>query len=341
MEPRPTLALTLGDPAGIGPEIMAKALAEGSALRRRSSRSSSATAACSRRSSRAAGWISSSAASSARRGARRARRRRPDRPRQRGRGPLRRDRRRPRPRGAGVDRARLRARARRRRRRASSPARSTRRRRKAGGLKFPGHTELLADLLGADPDDVYTMFVVGKLRIFFLTRHLSLRDAIDALDEDRVHGAIVHVAGLLRRPRRRRAARRARRAEPARGRGRDDGRRGDRVLAPGGRARAGGRRRRRRARSRPTRSSTRATRAASTASSRSTTTRATSPSKTLDFFGTVSATLGLPVIRTSVDHGTAFDLAGQWQADARGQIAALRVGAELAPGALRAAGARA
>ena len=64
-------------------------------------------------------------------------------------------------------------------------------------------------------------------------------------------------------------------------------------------------------------------------------------SKTLDFFGTVSATLGLPVIRTSVDHGTAYDLAGQWQADARGQIAALRVAAELAPGALRAAGARA
>ena len=42
------------------------------------------------------------------------------------------------------------------------------------------------------------MFVVGKLRIFFLTRHLSLRDAIDALNVDRVHGAIVHVAGLLK-----------------------------------------------------------------------------------------------------------------------------------------------
>ena len=53
-------------------------------------------------------------------------------------------------------------------------------------------------------------------------------------------------------------------------------------------------------------------------------------SKTLDFFGTVSATLGLPVIRTSVDHGTAFDLAGTWKADARGQVNALRVGAELA-----------
>ena len=55
----------------------------------------------------------------------------------------------------------------------------------------------------------------------------------------------------------------------------------------------------------------------------------------LDFFGTVSATLGLPVIRTSVDHGTAYDLAGRWEADARGQVNALRVGAELAPGALQ------
>ena len=52
-------------------------------------------------------------------------------------------------------------------------------------------------------------------------------------------------------------------------------------------------------------------------------------SKTLDFFGTVSATLGLPVIRTSVDHGTAFDLAGRFEADARGQVNALRVAAEL------------
>src|SRR3954447_11236954 len=68
---------------------------------------------------------------------------------------------------------------------------------RAGGLKFPGHTELLADLLGADPDGVYTMFVVGKLRIFFLTRHLSLRDAIDTLEEGKVFNGIVRVNELL------------------------------------------------------------------------------------------------------------------------------------------------
>lgn len=41
--------------------------------------------------------------------------------------------------------------------------------------------------------------------------------------------------------------------------------------------------------------------------------------------------LGLPVIRTSVDHGTAYDIAGRWRADLGGQVAAMQVAAELAP----------
>lgn len=45
--------------------------------------------------------------------------------------------------------------------------------------------------------------------------------------------------------------------------------------------------------------------------------------KTLDFHGTVSLTMGLEFLRTSVDHGTAFDIAGQGVADARGMIAAI------------------
>jgi 4-hydroxythreonine-4-phosphate dehydrogenase len=199
---------------------------------------------------------------------------------------------------------------------------------RAGGLKVPGHTELLADLLGADPDGVFTMFVAGRLRIFFLTRHLSLRDAIDALTIARVHDGIVRVDGLLRElgvddPHVALAA-----LNPHAGEGGMMGDEEIEILRPAvERARADG-------------------------------IRVSGPvpadavfhqghegrfdgvislfhdqghiaSKTLDFFGTVSATLGLPVIRTSVDHGTAFDLAGTWQADARGQINALRVGAEL------------
>ena len=40
------------------------------------------------------------------------------------------------------------------------------------------------------------------------------------------------------------------------------------------------------------------------------------PMKLLDFEHTVNISLGLPIIRTSVDHGTAFDIAGKNQADA-------------------------
>ena len=205
---------------------------------------------------------------------------------------------------------------------------------KAGGLKFPGHTELLADLLGADPDDVFTMFVVGKLRIFFLTRHLSLRDAIDSLETDRVHAAIVRVGQLLGElgvdsPKVALAAlnphasehgmmgdEEGRVLEPAVERAKDDGVDvvgpvpADAVFHQGHEGRFDG----------------------VIALYHD---QGHIAAKTLDFFGTVSATLGLPVIRTSVDHGTAYDLAGRWEADARGQVNALRVGAELAPGVLQ------
>ncbi|SFR47771.1 4-hydroxythreonine-4-phosphate dehydrogenase PdxA [Litoreibacter janthinus] len=49
------------------------------------------------------------------------------------------------------------------------------------------------------------------------------------------------------------------------------------------------------------------------------------PIKTIDFAGGVNVTLGLPFIRTSPDHGTAFDIAGTGVADATSTIAALRM----------------
>jgi 4-hydroxythreonine-4-phosphate dehydrogenase len=52
--------------------------------------------------------------------------------------------------------------------------------------------------------------------------------------------------------------------------------------------------------------------------------------KLIDFENTVNVSLGLPIIRTSVDHGTAFDIAGQNKADPRNMIAALTMGAEMA-----------
>lgn len=54
------------------------------------------------------------------------------------------------------------------------------------------------------------------------------------------------------------------------------------------------------------------------------------PLKTVDFAGGVNVTLGLPFVRTSPDHGTAFDIAGQNRADPASMIAAIRTAAAMA-----------
>ena len=54
------------------------------------------------------------------------------------------------------------------------------------------------------------------------------------------------------------------------------------------------------------------------------------PIKTIDFAGGVNVTLGLPFVRTSPDHGTAFDIAGRGEADPTSLIAALRMAAKMA-----------
>ena len=54
------------------------------------------------------------------------------------------------------------------------------------------------------------------------------------------------------------------------------------------------------------------------------------PIKTLDFAGGVNVTLGLPFVRTSPDHGTAFDIAGRGIADPSSMLAALRMAWNMA-----------
>jgi 4-hydroxythreonine-4-phosphate dehydrogenase len=63
------------------------------------------------------------------------------------------------------------------------------------------------------------------------------------------------------------------------------------------------------------------------------------PLKTLDMDHGVNVTLGLPIVRTSPDHGTAYDIAGKGIADPSSLIAALELAADLA--VRRAAAARA
>lgn len=57
--------------------------------------------------------------------------------------------------------------------------------------------------------------------------------------------------------------------------------------------------------------------------------QATIASKLVDFGDAVNVTLGLPFIRTSVDHGTAYDIAGTGAADPSGMLAALRLAADM------------
>ena len=54
------------------------------------------------------------------------------------------------------------------------------------------------------------------------------------------------------------------------------------------------------------------------------------PVKLLAFGKAVNVTLGLPIVRTSVDHGTAFDIAGRGVADASSMVEAVCLAARLA-----------
>jgi 4-hydroxythreonine-4-phosphate dehydrogenase len=58
------------------------------------------------------------------------------------------------------------------------------------------------------------------------------------------------------------------------------------------------------------------------------------PMKLVDFAGTVNVSLGTPIIRTSVDHGTAFDIAGRNLADATNMKYAMRLAVRMAKGRL-------
>jgi 4-hydroxythreonine-4-phosphate dehydrogenase len=59
------------------------------------------------------------------------------------------------------------------------------------------------------------------------------------------------------------------------------------------------------------------------------------PMKLVDFEGTVNVSLGMPIIRTSVDHGTAFDIAGRNLANADNMKAAMKLAVRMAAGKMK------
>ena len=184
----------------------------------------------------------------------------------------------------------------------------------AGGYDFPGHTEMLADLTGSR---TAMMLASNKLRVVLATTHVPLRDVVDALTaEVIVESAEITRKGLqdwfdIAHPRIALCA-----LNPHAG---DSGRFGDeeaRVLEPAARAAGiGG----------PFSADTifvRAMRGEFDAVIAPYHDVGMTAIKVASFGSAVNVTLGLPFPRTSPDHGTAFDIAGQNKADASSMIEA-------------------
>ncbi len=195
------------------------------------------------------------------------------------------------------------------------------------GVPHIGHTEMLGDLSGVS--EPLTMFQVRNLRIFFLSRHVSLRKACDLVKKERILLYIMEMEKALRslgmeKPRIAVAA-----LNPHGGEHGLFGDEEEREIKP----------------------------AIKEAQEKGYNVHGPIPAdsvfwaclsekydavlslyhdqghiaaKTLDFHRTVSVTLGLPFIRTSVDHGTAMDIAGKGIADPISMIEAIKVAAQYA-----------
>ncbi len=196
------------------------------------------------------------------------------------------------------------------------------------GFAFPGHTEFLAHLAGVDR--VVMMLACPELRVVPATIHIALSEVPAALTEALLEDTIrITHASLMRdfgipAPRLAVAG-----LNPHAGEGGAMGWEEERMIRPlVARLAAEG-------------IDIRGPMSADTmfhAAARNTYDvaicayhdQALIPIKTIDFAGGVNVTLGLPFVRTSPDHGTAYDIAGRGIADPSSLIAALRMAREMA-----------
>lgn len=189
------------------------------------------------------------------------------------------------------------------------------------GYHYPGHTEMLTELFGVE--GVYTMFEVGALRIFFLTRHHPLSAVPGLLSVALVHDGITRCLGFLTDLGVENPVLAVAALNPHSGEHGLLGTEEQAILQPAvEQAQREGYRVEGPIPADAVFYQARMGRYAGVLSLYHD--QGHIAAKTLDFYGTVSVTLGLPVLRTSVDHGTAFDIAGRGVANAHGQTAALR-----------------
>jgi 4-hydroxythreonine-4-phosphate dehydrogenase len=199
---------------------------------------------------------------------------------------------------------------------------------KAAAIGFTGHTEMFGGLTGTK--DPLTLFQVHSLRIFFLTRHVSLRKACDMVTRERLADYIVRCDAALKMLGVSSGTLAVAGLNPHNG---EHGLFGDEEgieVEPAVRA------------AREKGIDVTGPVPADSVFSQALHGKYSAvlslyhdqghiAAKTLDFEKTISLTLGMPFLRTSVDHGTAFDIAGKGIAGSVSMEEAIRLAAEYGP----------
>lgn len=199
---------------------------------------------------------------------------------------------------------------------------------RAGNINYIGHTEIFGDLTGSH--DPLTMFETTGLRVFFLTRHLSLRDMLDKIKKDRIIDYVKRCTEALRKLGVTEGTMAVAGLNPHSGEHGLFGyeevneiapaveqlqKEGYKVVGPI---------------------------PADSVFHQAHIGRYNSvlslyhdqghiATKTLDFERTISVTNGMPILRTSVDHGTAFDIAGKNIVSEVSMVEAIYLAAKYAP----------
>ncbi|HHW30247.1 MAG TPA: 4-hydroxythreonine-4-phosphate dehydrogenase PdxA [Clostridiaceae bacterium] len=195
---------------------------------------------------------------------------------------------------------------------------------KNAGIKFIGHTEMYAAL--TNTNDPLTMFEVRNMRVFFLSRHVSLREACNMVTKDRIVDYLVRCNQALTQLGLKKKVIAVAGLNPHNG---ENGLFGDEevnhIIPAVNEAREKG------------------IDAVGPVPADSVFAQALKgkydavlslyhdqghiATKTVDFERTISLTIGMPFLRTSVDHGTAFDIAGKGIASSVSMEEAIRLAA--------------
>lgn len=199
---------------------------------------------------------------------------------------------------------------------------------KAAKVPYIGHTEMLEDLAGSH--DPLTMFEVRGMRVFFLTRHLSLKDAIAQITKERVHDYLIRCDKALQRLGVEERKFAVAGLNPHSGENGLFGREEVDEIKPGIEAAVKD-----------------GIKAVGPVPADSVFFQALNgkydavlslyhdqghiATKMADFHRTISITNGLPFLRTSVDHGTAFDIAGKNIAESISMEECIKLAAKYAP----------